>query len=579
MMDVMRMPSPALLSLPTELIVRILAHLPCPVLLTFRSTSRFCRALIDADTSLQYAIELCATGAVDNPASRYVLADRLRILKERESAWQRMEFSRVAQIQVPHNPSSIYDLTGGMFLLGESYSRILPTWRPTDAARYLNLRAALKNSENATVLDGPWARIDVNAKIMDVGIAAQEHDLIAIVTYTYIEVNEFLAELKIHLVKLSTGGHHPAASQPVIQVPRMPFLPGNCSVSIEIVGDTLGVLFNLSRFLHGAGMTPIIAFYLYDWKTGKLKSTRTANSPHYNAFCFLSPDVIVLPNVTTHALELCSIADQEGESAEPAPLQTLCTLGLPRAAPSTLFHRIWCRAEPNALATRNSTFADAPFFTDPARAVIIFNVVAQDMTHGTLHYLSLVVHRSSLLARLAQCVSPRSANTTPTTPTAPGLQPPRVEWPAWGPPACLWLDGDGLAIRWITVTCGQRFVVMSRESPAPIQIYDFNPRAGARRTQAARAQGRLVHETTERDVDVDAKSGARTVFVRRATLLSTIFEEPVRSEMPYMITETGEWYDYESVMMDEGVLIGVEQLDEETDNIGSLVLHAVGPVA
>lgn len=228
---------------------------------------------------------------------------------------------------------------------------------------------------------------------------------------------------------------------------------------------------------------------------------------------------------------------------EPAPLQTVCSLSLPRVSPSALLHRIWCRAEPNALATSQGTFAGAPFFSDPAKAVIIFNVVAQDLNDGALHYLSLVVHRSSLLARLEQTV-PRF------TLAAPDLQPPLVEWPAWGPPACLWLDGDGLAIRWITVTCGQRFVVMSRDSPSPIQIYDFNPRA-VRRRQPYGAGGPF-------ESVVDPENGARTTFVRKRSLSSAIFEGPVVSELPYAITETREWYDYESVMMDEGVLIGVE---------------------
>ena len=177
-------PACSLLSLPTELIVRILSLLPCPALLNFRRTSRFFRAIVDTDTSLQYDIELFAAGALHNPAgaSHLALADCLRLLKERERSWHRLEFSRVVEVQVPHPPSSIYDLTGGIFLLGESYSRRLPTWRPTDATRHIDLRAALLSSD-ANVLDGPWLRIDVKSKIMDVGIAAQEHDLIAIVTY------------------------------------------------------------------------------------------------------------------------------------------------------------------------------------------------------------------------------------------------------------------------------------------------------------------------------------------------------------------------------------------------------------
>ena len=59
--------------------------------------------------------------------------------------------------------------------------------------------------------------------------------------------------------------------------------------------------------------------------------------------------------------------------------------------------------------------------------------------------------------------------------------PPVVDWPAWGPRACLWIDGDALAIRWITVTCGQRLVAIRNTPPAPLQVYDFNARAVRRR--------------------------------------------------------------------------------------------------
>lgn len=258
----------------------------------------------------------------------------------------------------------------------------------------------------------------------------------------------------------------------------------------------------------------------------------------YNALCFLSPDVIVLPNAAQNSLELYSLTPPASHA--PAELEITCTLALPQIAPNSIIHRIWCRAEPNGLATRAGTFASAPFFSDPARAIIIFNVVAQDAA-GTLQYLSFVVHRAALIAHLP----------------APS-PPPTVEWDEWGPGVCLWVDGNGLAIRWITVTCGQRFVVVRRDSPTPLQVYDFNARSMRRRYAAAHADGLLVPESAYSESAVDPQNESRTVFVRRKTLLSSLFEEPVVSELPHAVTETMEEYEYESVMMDEGVLIGVE---------------------
>ena len=88
--------------------------------------------------------------------------------------------------------------------------------------------------------------------------------------HSFFHTNQFLADIKVHLIQLSTGTSHPAALQPIIDVPRMPFLPGNCSVSIEVVGDTLGVLFNLTRLHHAFGGGTAIRFHLYNWKSGRM---------------------------------------------------------------------------------------------------------------------------------------------------------------------------------------------------------------------------------------------------------------------------------------------------------------------
>lgn len=85
--------------------------------------------------------------------------------------------------------------------------------------------------------------------------------------------------MKVHLIQLSTSNYHPAASQPIIDVPRMPFSPGNCSVSIEVVGDTLGVLFNLSLLRVALGGGSEIYFYLYNWRTGRMQFVSTVFSP------------------------------------------------------------------------------------------------------------------------------------------------------------------------------------------------------------------------------------------------------------------------------------------------------------
>lgn len=248
-------------------------------------------------------------------------------------------------------------------------------------------------------------------------------------------------------------------------------------------------------------------------------------------------------------LELYVLPPPPSPSSPPAPLAPTLKLALPPMSPGALILRIWCRAEPNARPTRSGTSASAPFASDPAQAIILFSIIAHDTLQ--LHHLSLIIHRAALLAQLP---SPSlSSSSVPSTSPPPDL--PVVEWPAWGPRACLWLDSDALATRWITVGCGQRLVTIRHDAPpAWLHVYDFNARSVRRRRAAARAEGRLepvsAHSEGTRD--------PHTLFVRRTALLSTVFEEPVVSELLYARAQTAEEGGYESVMMDEGVLIGVK---------------------
>lgn len=285
--------------------------------------------------------------------------------------------------------------------------------------------------------------------------------------------------------------------------------------------------------------------------------------------------MIVLPNAGLNTLELYTLPPSPSSSSPPAALEPTLSLALPRVAPTAHIRHIWCRAEPNAAGP----FARAPFLSDPARAVILFNAVAEDVAGATLHYLSLVVHRAALLALLPDPSPPSPppslpsshSSSSPSPPSSPLSPPPLgpaptapvIEWRAWGPPACLWLDGDTLATRWITVACGQRLVAVRRTSPAPLQVYDFNARAVRRREAGAHASTGGAHKNTDgahanTDGTHTNTGGARTRFVRRTALRSPIFAEPVESELVHAVTETAEEYGYESVMMDEGVLIGVE---------------------
>ena len=169
------------LDLPDELLAYIGTFLHAPELIQIQQVCSRLRDVVTSHPLLQYTIELYATGTVDNPASSLVPGEKLRKLREKEDAWRSIDLSPSATLSVSYNPSGIYDLTGGTILLGERGIRDgMPV---TDNVRTAQLEDVLKQAsdrQSSTL----WRKIDVGKSVIDVGLAIQEHDLIAVVTYS-----------------------------------------------------------------------------------------------------------------------------------------------------------------------------------------------------------------------------------------------------------------------------------------------------------------------------------------------------------------------------------------------------------
>ncbi|OCH87066.1 hypothetical protein OBBRIDRAFT_782191 [Obba rivulosa] len=542
-----------LLHLPPELLIRILSYLDYVAIITCQQTCRLFRDLVATSSLLQYLIELGIAAYEDNPSSTVPLVDRLRLLKATQRAWNSLDFGPPRAIRVPFNPSSIYDLSAEVFLLGETQST--SQFPGTDAVRFIFL------DQPGMTDTPPWRSVDLQQKIIDVGLAVHEHDLMALVTYNTLSVQA--AAISIHLVQLSTGEYHPAAAQPCILVSEGSFIPGECVLSIEIVGDTLGILLNFP-FLRAVPRSS--SFHIFNWKTGSLRFLREAPHGTYDAFVFLAADTIVLPNLHLNTLEICPVAPLSDDTdRSPAPLWTLYHLELPPLSDTAIPFRIWCRAEPNPTGppTQRTAADRAPFRPDPASAIVLFNVFTFDGRHR-LHTFSLLTHRTTLL-RPPPCTAPLEPGDP--APHEPG-DAPHVPWPAWGPPACRLFKADTLVTRWITTTCGQRFIANhSRARPNPRRgpplMYDFNVAPHRRRAACAAAHGqdavlddvRFVEGVTRTEMDV--------------------FREPVETALPYVELAATGMRSHESLLLDECGVIGLE-LDVVLGNIRHIIVHPIG---
>ena len=163
-----------LLDLPNEIILHILLSLNDPDLLP---AICLCHQLYDlgsVDLRVQYRLACYAAGVVDNPNCALPVYERFETLKRREQAWKTLTVRRKATARVEHLPTGIYDLTGGVYFLGEG----LPlggTGAYTRKLRWLRL---------PSVEDAPaeieWNVIDIGKFISDLGLSIPENDLVAI---------------------------------------------------------------------------------------------------------------------------------------------------------------------------------------------------------------------------------------------------------------------------------------------------------------------------------------------------------------------------------------------------------------
>ena len=164
------LPSTPLLYIPLELIFRILQYLSPKDIISCRRT---CRTMYNVckDPYLRYVVQMERCGVTDDLRPGLCYSDRLCILERCEKAWEMLSFRKTVQVRVTLDSTSMYDLTGGAFLLSTS--------RPAVGYSYVSLPSFSEEENQKEVL---WKRLNLGIQILDVGLAVHEHDLIAALT-------------------------------------------------------------------------------------------------------------------------------------------------------------------------------------------------------------------------------------------------------------------------------------------------------------------------------------------------------------------------------------------------------------
>ncbi|CAK5278361.1 unnamed protein product [Mycena citricolor] len=408
-----------LFQLPTELIVYAFGFLSRCDLDSCSNVCTTLHDLISSSANLQFLRSAEIAGVEGNPLSPLGAIERLQRLNAREAAYQQARPAWVCSVPVPFQSSSIYELSGETFWLGEAGRR---------AVWYLRLPRV----ESATPV---WQRIAVSSPdrhIVDFGLSVEENDLLVLATLD----TEFT--LRLEFVSVLTGNRHPAAKD-AIDVTNTQ--DERCSLILEVAGDHIIVIASYP-LAHRPDCV-----WLYNWKTGTVKFDLQAVNHTYSGAVFLSTDVFLLANAHTACFELWQISEEQPPS-EPA-----LVLHLPRLS---LEHRIWelgVRGEPSPARSRAFQDRAVPFSSVAEEAIIVFRIMFRGP--GPSCRLLLFIHRHALLALLS----------------SPDVS--EMHYPVWGPDICRWINMGALVPSWITIASGQR-CVLSRQIRNDFILLDFN---------------------------------------------------------------------------------------------------------
>ncbi|KAI0028553.1 hypothetical protein K488DRAFT_89627 [Vararia minispora EC-137] len=396
-----------LFDLPAELIDHIISLLPPCDIMRVRITCKRLNNIVEASSRLQFILECHACGLIVTLHPSLSSSDRLDRLRQRERNWRSLKEVSSYEVKLPFRPNGIYDLAGGIFILGIGDG---------SSGQYGYLRLLSAGDE---MKPPSWNLFTVDAELVDFGLSVYENDLIVLVTRKLQQGNSDFGGLstlfEIHFRTLSGGDPHPRATKAVVSLLESAGIVSHADAFTEIVGDLVVIL------LFPWGDT-VENLYLINWNTGSVKLIDTFAAGAHTGVAWLSEDAIIIPNIEEDSLDIFRLS----------PVQD-----------SNVPEMFICRAEPNPYKfTSGFNNHGRPFHCTPESAILL---VTLRFSHPGGISLSMVIHREKLLAFALSS----SEDDDQSIITAP--------YSEWGVQSTCWFLGNW---NWITMTAGQRCVLI-----------------------------------------------------------------------------------------------------------------------
>lgn len=488
--------SSSLTSLSPELIEEISLYLRARDISSLALSCRRFHDIVIGSVLLQYAYRTDLAGVYDplRDLSRCSIVDRMESLRRWEASWN--DLGRYLSVSAP--PRLVIpaerDLFGPFFLHDDYLFAVDWQGHPTGAGQpallYVDLRDALRAGKHS------WRKIDYPKGSIAItqAFSIKEDDLVVSVL-SLPPVNSTATKTVLRFMSLETGGAHPLAREPDIQ------LDTELSVSLldvraDVIGDQI-VLVLVDLRIHNPESDTI---YLVDWKRGSMTLVhRAPNGTYEGALAVLSEDLVLFLKRDTR-LELCRVTTSprgtgniNGDDAPPASLRVVRTLALPIFHPDYRVHTAYMQTDGYCQRQRNPDVLQQERQRPPrAQSPLTFHSAPEDMVVGITFLLRLRgLHAGwkkvvTTISHRALFVLADTGRTTSRYDEEDGdeeqgqeqeggvgvgevAEAEVVPWEEWGPRAARVISPP--TFHWITAHAGQRWLSLEHDK---LVIRDFS---------------------------------------------------------------------------------------------------------
>ncbi|KAI9444501.1 hypothetical protein H4582DRAFT_821643 [Lactarius indigo] len=198
--------------LPTELLIRIFAHLPLEDLLSIQHTCRRFNDVVSGSASLQYFLRTEINLLEDLLPPDFSLHDRIALLKHHETAWNNLQLNEFTRLTTSETSKARYILQDGYLI----YNAV------TNPSRYSYID--LYSSSARPNAEAPWTHISLAAlrPLSDI-VFAVDHNLVVAIRSGQDGFPE------ASFLEFTTGAPHPLSLLYTISLPR--------KATVDVLGD------------------------------------------------------------------------------------------------------------------------------------------------------------------------------------------------------------------------------------------------------------------------------------------------------------------------------------------------------